>query len=190
MSPTCPSQNKNFWIKDEIMATHFRWWGLFWPHFPQQRITFFLIQKLYVCVFSQDRLIEWWFLLLFHFFFGDKYQINKPQHYNLQSWPCTSRSHDFERELTCVWFQCSYIEEFLLVYNLLRVYKVNYTSNNSVTNVRDLILYGHVTMNVTLPISAYSENRTMIIFCFAFFLRDKYEINLLELCNIQPWPWT
>ena len=122
MSPTCPSQNKNFGIKDEIMATHFRWWGLFWPHFPQERITFFLIQKLYVCVFSQDRLIEWWFFLLFHCFFGDKYQINKPQHYNLQSWPCTSRSHDFERELTCVWFQCSYIEEFLLVYNLLRVY--------------------------------------------------------------------
>ena len=96
------------------------------------------------------------------------------------SWPCTSRSRDFERDLTCLLLQGSLMEEFLIVYNLVWVNSVKYTSNNHVMcksylerhghvnlivtlHVCDLVRHGHMTLIVTLPVSGSNEARVVIL---------------------------
>ena len=68
------------------------------------------------------------------------------------SWPWTSRSRDFERDLTGLLLLCSFMEEFLIVYNLVLVNSVKYTSNNPVMWKSYLERHGHVDLIVTLPV--------------------------------------
>ena len=114
-------------------------------------------------------------LCYFQGFWDDRHKVNILIHCNL-----ARHGHVTLSVTLPVLLQWSLMEEFLIVYDLVWVNSVKYTSNNPVMCkshperhghvslivtllVCDLVRHGHITLIVTLPVSGSNEARVAIL---------------------------